>query len=299
MTGDDEGDIFDTSTIVIDDDPTDIEEKNQGNRIHGAMRGEHVYANNDEDDEDDDEIMVQDSPSATSRSHGRTPAAPSAGGSSRSSGSAATQHSRVSTQGTNKKVVKTSGKKRHARNIEMTGDDEGDIFDSSTIIDVDDDPIEDADDVIGTEREEDPIEDADEHIGTEGKPSSVTSMVTGKVSQKGKKKEIQKQTNAVSEEDQAGKSAITQKRRRNTASSSSVASPSTGPIKTPPRVRRPRKKVIVAGDGSGSNTPHLPSNADGSSPMLSSNTRVAVPVHAPNPRGLRASRGRGTLLRRT
>ncbi|KAG2062624.1 hypothetical protein BDR04DRAFT_1164899 [Suillus decipiens] len=97
-----------------------------------------------------------------------------------------------------------------------------------------------------------------------------------------------------SEEDHAGVSSATQKRRRDTASSSSVASPPTGPMKSPPRIRRPRKKVIVAGDGPGSNASHLPSNSESSGPRLSLNTRVAVPVNAPKPRGLQKSRGRGS-----
>ncbi|KAG2063203.1 hypothetical protein BDR04DRAFT_1164116, partial [Suillus decipiens] len=119
-------------------------EKNHAivNRLQRAMRGDNMQAGDDEDDDDDDEIEIQDGPPATSRSRGSTSTAPSAGGSSRTSGSAATRQSvssasrqsASSTKATNKKVVKIyGGKKTRARNIDMTGDDEGDIFDTSTI----------------------------------------------------------------------------------------------------------------------------------------------------------------------
>ncbi|KAG2136436.1 hypothetical protein DEU56DRAFT_756342 [Suillus clintonianus] len=100
------------------------------------IRGDEGYDENDDDDdeEDEDEITLLDGPPRTSRTSAS--AATSAAGSSRNSTSAASRQSATSTSDKSKpknKVARTYGGKQQARNIERTGDDNGDFIDRSTI----------------------------------------------------------------------------------------------------------------------------------------------------------------------
>lgn len=86
-----------------------------------------------------------------------------------------------------------------------------------------------------------------------------------------------------------------QKRRRDTTST--VASPPSGPQKSPNRPRPPHKKVHVHGDGSATVRPSQTSQNEGAGGSLSFNVRNAVPGNAPKPRGMRGLRGRGGISR--
>ncbi|KAG2136443.1 hypothetical protein DEU56DRAFT_756348 [Suillus clintonianus] len=89
------------------------------------------------------------------------------------------------------------------------------------------------------------------------------------------------------------------KRRRNTGSSSSMASPTSGPLRSPPRVRPPRKKILLVGDGSArdhESAAHADSVGVGAS--LTVKCRTAVPANAPRPGASRTARARGGLLSR-
>ncbi|KAG1905166.1 P-loop containing nucleoside triphosphate hydrolase protein [Suillus fuscotomentosus] len=86
-----------------------------------------------------------------------------------------------------------------------------------------------------------------------------------------------------------------QKRRRSTTST--VASPPSGPQRSPNRPRPPHKKVHVHGDGSAAVRPSQSSQNEGAGGSISFNDRTAVPENAPKPRGMRGLRGRGGISR--
>jgi hypothetical protein len=86
-----------------------------------------------------------------------------------------------------------------------------------------------------------------------------------------------------------------QKRRRSTTST--VASPPSGPQRSPNRPRPPHKKVHVHGDGSAAVRPSQSSQNEDAGGSISFNARAAVPENAPKPRGMRGLRGRGGISR--
>jgi hypothetical protein len=90
-----------------------------------------------------------------------------------------------------------------------------------------------------------------------------------------------------------------QKRRRDTASASSIMSSASNspkarrPLTSPPHVRPPRKKMIVPADPSSSGPSRGPSTDGGAqSARMTLQSRIAVPANAPKPRGARVFRGR-------
>ncbi|KAG1727539.1 P-loop containing nucleoside triphosphate hydrolase protein [Suillus lakei] len=107
-------------------------------KIQRAARGERATLTDDDADDDDSEIEIHDGPPAAGSSQraSTSRSSASAAGSSRQSAT-----SKSDKKGTNKKTTKTYGGTQRARNIETTGDDEGETFDLQTI-DIDDDHME-------------------------------------------------------------------------------------------------------------------------------------------------------------
>lgn len=97
------------------------------NTIHKAMKGEKIADNDIDNDveQSDNEVEVINRPPAASTSY--------ASGSSHKSASAA--RTAPDTTATSKKIIRTySGKKQQTHNLKTTGDNEGKIFDCSSVI---------------------------------------------------------------------------------------------------------------------------------------------------------------------
>jgi hypothetical protein len=162
-------------------------------KIQKAMRGEKITGDDDDDENDsDDNIEVFDG-AVGLKSRATGSATASAGASSHNSAPSAAQGSQQPASSgraktpTKKKVVKTyGGKKQQARNIKNTGDEEGRIFDSTTI-EMDDDDEQ-------TDRPAEPRTDADNEDNDETVDETVAPRTAAKGKQKatakGKKKQM-------------------------------------------------------------------------------------------------------------
>ncbi|KAG2059838.1 hypothetical protein BDR06DRAFT_1002928 [Suillus hirtellus] len=81
------------------------------------------------------------------------------------------------------------------------------------------------------------------------------------------------------------------------STTSTVASPPSGPQRSPNCPRPPHKKVHVHGDGSAAVWPSQSLQNEGAGSSILFNDWAAIPENAPKPRGMRGWRGRGGIAR--